>query len=35
MGGVLVGGIGVGSGSGAQDIEVAEAMLAAIGADKV
>jgi uncharacterized protein GlcG (DUF336 family) len=35
MGGVLVGGIGVGSGSGAQDIEVAEAMLAAIGADAV
>lgn len=33
VGGVLVGGIGVGSGSGIQDIEVAEAMLAAIGAD--
>lgn len=33
MEGVLVGGIGVGSGSGAQDIEVAEAALAAIGAE--
>lgn len=33
VGGVLVGGIGVGSGTGIQDIEVAEAMLAAIGAD--
>jgi uncharacterized protein GlcG (DUF336 family) len=33
MGGVLVGGIGVGSGSGAQDIDVGQAMLAAIGAD--
>jgi glc operon protein GlcG len=33
MGGVLVGGVGVGSGSGAQDIEVGQAMLAAIGAD--
>ena len=33
MGGVLVGGVGVGSGSGIQDIEVAETMLAAIGAD--
>lgn len=31
--GRLVGGVGVGSGSGIQDIEVAEAMLAAIGAD--
>lgn len=31
-GGVLLGGIGVGSGSGAQDVEVAEAALAAIGA---
>ncbi len=30
--GVLLGGIGVGSGSGAQDVEVAEAALAAIGA---
>lgn len=30
--GVLLGGIGVGSGTGAQDIEVAEAALAAIGA---
>lgn len=30
--GVLVGGIGVGSGTGDQDIEVAEAALAAIGA---
>jgi uncharacterized protein GlcG (DUF336 family) len=33
MGGMLVGGIGIGSGSGAQDIEVAEAALAAIGAE--
>ncbi|WP_050526929.1 GlcG/HbpS family heme-binding protein [Pseudorhodobacter aquimaris] len=33
MGGMLVGGVGVGSGTGIQDIEVAEAMLAAIGAD--
>lgn len=33
VGGVLVGGVGVGSGSGIQDIAVAEAMLAAIGAD--
>ena len=31
--GVCVGGIGVGSGTGAQDIEVARAALAAIGAD--
>lgn len=31
-GGVLLGGIGIGSGSGAQDVEVAEAALAAIGA---
>lgn len=31
-GGVLLGGIGVGSGTGAQDVEVAEAALAAIGA---
>lgn len=31
--GVLLGGIGVGSGSGAQDLEVARAALAAIGAD--
>lgn len=31
--GMLVGGVGVGSGTGIQDIEVAEAMLAAIGAD--
>ena len=31
-GGVLLGGIGIGSGTGAQDIEVAEAALAAIGA---
>ncbi|MFN7225088.1 MAG: heme-binding protein [Paracoccaceae bacterium] len=30
--GVLLGGIGVGSGSGAQDVEVAQAALAAIGA---
>jgi uncharacterized protein GlcG (DUF336 family) len=30
--GVLLGGIGIGSGSGAQDVEVAEAALAAIGA---
>lgn len=33
FGGVLVGGIGVGSGSGAEDEEVARAALAAIGAD--
>lgn len=33
--GVLLGGIGVGSGSGAQDEEVARAALAAIGADPV
>jgi glc operon protein GlcG len=33
--GVLLGGIGVGSGTGAQDVEVAEAALAAIGADPV
>ncbi|MBW4708375.1 heme-binding protein [Roseobacter sp. YSTF-M11] len=32
-GGVLLGGIGVGSGSGPQDIEVAQSALAAIGAD--
>lgn len=32
IGGQLLGGIGVGSGSGAQDIQVAEAALAAIGA---
>lgn len=31
-GGLLLGGIGIGSGSGAQDVEVAEAALAAIGA---
>ncbi|MEZ5755931.1 MAG: heme-binding protein [Paracoccaceae bacterium] len=31
-GGVLLGGIGIGSGSGAQDVAVAEAALAAIGA---
>ncbi len=31
-GGVLLGGIGIGSGTGAQDVEVAEAALAAIGA---
>jgi glc operon protein GlcG len=31
-GGVLLGGIGVGSGTGAQDVEVAEAALASIGA---
>ncbi len=35
FGGVLVGGIGVGSGTGAQDEEVARAALAAIGADAV
>lgn len=35
FGGVLVGGIGIGSGSGAQDVEVAQAALAAIGADPV
>jgi uncharacterized protein GlcG (DUF336 family) len=34
-GGVLLGGIGIGSGSGAQDVEVAEAALAAIGATSV
>ncbi|RPE64807.1 uncharacterized protein GlcG (DUF336 family) [Pacificibacter maritimus] len=33
--GVLLGGIGVGSGSGAQDIEVAQAALGAIGAQTV
>ncbi len=33
MGGTLVGGIGVGSGTGEQDIEVGRAALAAIGAD--
>ena len=33
FGGVCVGGIGVGSGTGAQDCEVARAMLAALGAD--
>lgn len=32
LGGLLLGGIGIGSGSGAQDVEVAEAALAAIGA---
>lgn len=31
-GGILLGGIGIGSGSGAQDVEVAQAALAAIGA---
>ncbi len=31
-GGVLLGGIGIGSGTGAQDVEVAEAALSAIGA---
>ena len=31
-GGVLLGGIGIGSGTGSQDVEVAEAALAAIGA---
>ena len=35
VGGVLVGGIGVGSGTGAQDEEVARAALAAIAADPV
>ena len=35
FGGQLVGGIGVGSGSGAQDEEVARAALAAVGADPV
>lgn len=34
-GGVLLGGIGIGSGTGAQDIEVAMAALAAIGASSV
>lgn len=33
--GILLGGIGIGSGSGAQDEEVARAALAAIGADPV
>lgn len=33
MNGTLVGGIGVGSGTGEQDIEVAQAALAAIGAE--
>ena len=33
--GVLVGGIGIGSGSGAQDEEVARAALASVGADPV
>jgi glc operon protein GlcG len=33
IGGVLLGGIGVGSGSGAQDAQVAKAALRAIGAD--
>lgn len=35
FGGVLLGGIGIGSGTGAQDEEVARAALAAIGADAV
>lgn len=35
FGGEVLGGIGVGSGSGAQDVEVARAALAAIGADPV
>lgn len=35
FGGVLAGGIGVGSGTGDQDFEVARAALAAIGADAV
>jgi len=35
FGGICVGGIGVGSGSGAQDCAVARAALAAIGADPV
>ncbi len=33
--GVLLGGIGIGSGTGAQDLEVAEAALAAIGATAI
>ena len=33
IGGMLLGGIGVGSGSGAQDAQVAEAALRAVGAD--
>ncbi|WP_102108928.1 GlcG/HbpS family heme-binding protein [Oceaniglobus roseus] len=33
IGGVLAGGIGVGSGTGAQDVEVANAALAAVGAE--
>lgn len=35
LNGVLVGGIGVGSGHGEQDFEVARACLAAVGADPV
>lgn len=35
IGGALLGGIGIGSGSGAQDVAVARAALAAIGADPV
>ena len=35
FGGACVGGIGVGSGTGAQDCEVARAMLAALGADSL
>ncbi|MGJ7568123.1 GlcG/HbpS family heme-binding protein [Variovorax sp. GB1R11] len=35
FGGVCVGGIGVGSGTGTQDIAVARAALAALGADEV
>ncbi len=35
MGGICVGGIGVGSGTGAQDVEVARAALRALGADAV
>ena len=34
-GGVLLGGIGIGSGTGAQDVEVAQAALAAIGATSI
>ncbi|MEM6357813.1 MAG: heme-binding protein, partial [Pseudomonadota bacterium] len=35
IGGVLVGGIGVGSGGPDQDLEVARAALAAVGAEEV
>ena len=35
MGGVLIGGIGIGSGTGDQDIAVAQAALRAVGADEL